>query len=1181
MALTSPGVQVTVIDESQYLPAATSSVPLVIFATAQDKTNPNGVGIAPGTTAANAGKLFQVTSQRDLVSLYGKPTFYQTADGTPIQGYELNEYGLLAAYSALNVSNRCYCLRADIDLASLVASTGRPTGAPANGTWWYDTTNSTYGIYLWNAITQTFTVTTPIVITDETSLDAGAPLGSIGNIGDYAVVAIGNYDPPSANNASTYWHKNQYNVWVALGSESWITSVDAIVGQYANPELTAGQTFDITLNSVNSYEVCTATIQVPSYPDDNVLGVAGEINDLGWQGVSAYVLGGRLRININQDINGAGIILDNQVGTVLDDIGIAERTWFAPACYYGTAAQMPLWGYGQDTPRPTGSVWIKVGAAGSGLTTAMKVYNSTTGSWVSKNVGLYTNEAAALYAYDATGGEAIPEATVYGQYNFNGTNESSPVYYWERIATGPTVVTGTVTDPSFTSGSYELTVYVTTPNSSSWTGPRTVSLADDTGAIDFVTAWQAANIPYTTATVTTDGAIQITHTKGGSIRISDINSVTGVSNGLLEAAGFEAGMTEGCKIGYYVNTTLDVSPTGGSGSGFSISVENDGDQYSITYISGGTSYTEGDVLTVLGSELAGNDGENDLVITVTSVNGSGAPLTVTLNNDSQSPAAVYDVMLSNFVEFTYTANEGAPTLVPDSYTNWFYSTTTQVDIMVNTSSGWQGYRNVNYNVNGFPLPSGVNATDPNGPIISASEPTLQSDGTALVYGDLWIDTSDLENYPIIRRWQKISSTKDAWILIDNTDQTSGTGVVFADARWSTDQDTINPANDPIPSIQSLLTSNNLDMDAPESANYPVGILLWNTRRSGNNVKQWRNDYFTAANFPDQPSYPTITGTWVSASGLNLQGVAYMGRHAQRNMIVESLKSVIDTNTAIRDEDNFFNLIATPAYPEVQQNMVLLNVARGETGYILGDTPMRLPDDATEIQAWATSQAAAGGPFRNTYLGLFYPSGLSNDLDGNQVVVPPSHMMLFTFLRNDQVAYPWFAAAGTRRGLIENATGIGYIDATTGEFQLIKTRIGIRDVLYINFINPLVFFTGQGLLNYGNKTSYDSSSALDRTNVARLVAYMRRQLQLAARPFVFEPNDALTRQQISSVVETLLVDLVAKRGIYDYLVICDDSNNTPARIDRNELWIDVAIEPVKAAEFIYIPVRILNTGELNA
>jgi hypothetical protein len=279
-------------------------------------------------------------------------------------------------------------------------------------------------------------------------------------------------------------------------------------------------------------------------------------------------------------------------------------------------------------------------------------------------------------------------------------------------------------------------------------------------------------------------------------------------------------------------------------------------------------------------------------------------------------------------------------------------------------------------------------------------------------------------------------------------------------------------------------------------------------------------------------------------------------------------------------------MATPYYPELQPNMVVLNADRGETGYIIGDTPMRLPDDATAIQAWATNAAGAtstgeeGLVTRNTYLGLFYPSGIAPDLSGNLVAVPPSHMMLRTFLRNDIISYPWLAAAGTRRGTIDNATNIGYLDATTGEFVTSKTRVGIRDVLYTNFINPLVFFTGVGLLNYGNKTSFNSSSALDRTNVARLIAYIRRQLTLAARPFVFEPNDALTRNQIAGVVETLMVDLVAKRGLYDYLVVCDESNNTPARIDRNELWIDVAIEPVKAAEFIYIPVRVLNTGELS-
>jgi hypothetical protein len=312
----------------------------------------------------------------------------------------------------------------------------------------------------------------------------------------------------------------------------------------------------------------------------------------------------------------------------------------------------------------------------------------------------------------------------------------------------------------------------------------------------------------------------------------------------------------------------------------------------------------------------------------------------------------------------------------------------------------------------------------------------------------------------------------------------------------------------------------------------------------------------------------------------------MGRNAQRAMVVQALRASIDTNTDIRDEDNYFNLMATPNYPELQPNMVVLNADRGETGFIIGDTPLGLADSATDIQAWATNAAGAvstgeaGLVTRNTYLGLFYPSGITNDLSGNQVVVPASHMMLRTFLRNDTVAFPWLAPAGTRRGNIDNALNIGYLNRSTGEFVPIKTRLGIRDVLYINQINPMVFFTGVGLLNYGNKTSFNSQSALDRINVARLVNYVRRQLTIAARPFVFEPNDQLTRNEITGVIQTLLVDLVAKRGIYDYLVVCDDSNNTPARIDRSELWIDVAIEPVKAAEFIYIPVRVLNTGEIS-
>lgn len=1186
MALTSPGVEVTVIDQSQYLPAPTNSVPFVLLATAQNKADPTGTGVAQATTAANAGKLFQVTSQRDLVTLYGNPFFYTTTTGTPIQGYELNEYGLLAAYSLLGVTNRCYVLRADVDLASLVGKTGRPTGNPTDGTYWLDTTNSTWGIYEFNQTTGKFTLQTPIVISDSSQVTAGFPLNSIGNIGDYAVVAYEINPVPTGDRQVFY--KTSSNTWAFIGGTAWRSDIPTVQGSEANPTLTAGNTFAINLNG--NFQ---ATITVPDAGGGfgTVAGVATQINNLGWTFLTASVVSGKLALYSKQyEIDGPKYInLIAGSGTVLDDIGITAGVYYEPKAVWGTAAEQPLWQTGQTVPRPTGSVWIKVGSAGTGMNPVLSKFSDATSSWVPKNVALSTSDWDITASLDATGGAAIPAGTIYGQYYYDEQFVSN-LYLWERLATGPTIVTGTNTAPSFTNGPYTASIYVTIPGSNVLSSPYTMTLADTTDATDFVTAWSAAGAPYTTAEVTTDGAIQITHTEGGVIIVDDTftsGGSKGTSSGLMTAAGFVAGAQAGVKNGPSVVTSfsgITQTATSGVGSGLSINVSTTYARYDLsptTFVSAGSGYAVGDTVTFPGASLGGSTPGNNLVARVATVSGGAV---TGLTYVSGTPSALYQVQLSNWGELStaYVANEGAPVAAPANNTNWFYSVEDEVDIMVNYNGNWKGYKNQNYDSNGFPTPTGSNATDPAGPIVSPTEPTTQSDGTALVYGDLWINTTDLEVYPVISRWQSVDSV-DQWVLIDNTDQVSSTGILFADARWAT-SGSVNPADDPIPTIASLLSSNYLDLDAPSSSLHPTGMLLFNTRRSGYNVKQYKVNYFSNANFPGD-SLPSEKDAWVSESGLMSNGAPYMGRQAQRAMVVQALRSAIDTNQEIRDEDNAFNLMATPNYPELQPNMVVLNADRGETGYILGDTPMGLADSATDIQAWATNAAGAtstgetGCVTRNTYLGLFYPSGITSDLSGNLVAVPASHMMLRTFLRNDTISYPWLAAAGTRRGIIDNATNIGYLDRATGEFQTIKTRVGIRDVLYTNFINPMVFFTGNGLLNYGNKTSFNSSSALDRTNVARLIAYIRRQLTLAARPFVFEPNDSLTRKQIAGVVETLMIDLVAKRGIYDYLVVCDESNNTPARIDRNELWVDVAIEPVKAAEFIYIPVRVLNTGEL--
>ena len=196
-----------------------------------------------------------------------------------------------------------------------------------------------------------------------------------------------------------------------------------------------------------------------------------------------------------------------------------------------------------------------------------------------------------------------------------------------------------------------------------------------------------------------------------------------------------------------------------------------------------------------------------------------------------------------------------------------------------------------------------------------------------------------------------------------------------------------------------------------------------------------------------------------------------------------------------------------------------------------------------------------------------------------MVQPPSNMMLRAIVRSDEISFPWLAPAGIRRGVVDNATAIGYVDATTGEFQSINVSQSVRDVLYENKVNPITFIPGTGITNFGNKTTTGVVSALDRINVARLVAYLRGRLEEIGKQFLFEPNDKTTRDEIKLATESLLNDLIAKRGIFDYLVVCDESNNTPARIDRNELYVDVAIEPSKAVEFVYIPLRIQNTGEI--
>ena len=1134
MALVSPGLSITVTDNSQYISNAVGTVPLVVMATAQDKTL-NGA-VCSGTTLANAGKLQIFGSQRDLSTAMGYPTFQQTSAGTPLHGDETNEYGLMAAYSALGLGNQLYAIRANVDLDQLQGTSVRPTGAVPDGTYWFDLADTTWGIYEWSASNQAFTNKTPLLITSSSQCSTTTqgsltnvytPLSTIGAIGDYAVVAsisttLGDYSNrifvKAGANSGDGNINGLKNTWVLLGTPHFHQSNPTVVASISNPTVPVG-------NLVINGNVVT----VGGSP--TIANVVSAINAASITGVSADTLNGALALYsdntstaVTSGDGGIKITTSGNATALLNSIGLSTGTYNCPNIQFSSFASPPYWNSTDATATPNGSVWLKTGATGGGLNLVLKQYTALTNLWNSIATPVYLNETVALTNLDPTAaGLNIPTGTVYilqdpttqgtGKLQFAGFKFKVRIVSGEVSATTPIIAAN-----AFTSGtSFQL--QVTVPGATVQTA--VVTLAGQ-NASDLVSAMLAANLPYLNVTLNSNNSITLTHTNGGDIYINLIN---GQPN---------------------FGTLLGLSSTTNA------------------YPNGSTNY-----------------------------------------------------FISGFNYVSYTFSTTQPVADPADGTLWYYSDPTVIDVMINDGTNWRGYQTGVTDARGYSL--GFGTLDPNGVIASASAPTTQSDNTGLMPGDLWLNTSDLENWPNLSRWNG-----SKWINLDNTDHITQNGVVFADARWDT-SGTTNPISDnetPIAGIASggsLITSNYLDIDAPNPALYPRGMLLVNTRRSGYNVKRYVEDYFvntafqvnnwsasTAYSYGQKALYgatiyvSTIAGTntntnnlptsgtgwsmlqqasWVTDSGLKDDGTPYAGHQAQRAIVVAAMNAAVEANTEIREEQFKFSLICAPGYPELITNLVALNNDRANTAFIIGDTPLDLSTNVVDITNWSNDTDGTGLATNDPYLAVYYPSGLSTDLSGNEIMVPPSHMALRTYMYSDNVSYPWFAPAGTRRGLVNNATDLGYLDTETGEFVRTGVSQALRDALYQLNINPITILPGIGLVVWGQKTRDPNTESMDRVNVARLVNYLRTIFASAGNAFLFEPNDKITRDQFAAQLNSALNDLVAKRGIYDYLVVCDTTNNTPDVIANNQMYADVAIEPEKAVEFIYIPIRLYNPGEI--
>jgi phage tail sheath protein FI len=169
-------------------------------------------------------------------------------------------------------------------------------------------------------------------------------------------------------------------------------------------------------------------------------------------------------------------------------------------------------------------------------------------------------------------------------------------------------------------------------------------------------------------------------------------------------------------------------------------------------------------------------------------------------------------------------------------------------------------------------------------------------------------------------------------------------------------------------------------------------------------------------------------------------------------------------------------------------------------------------------------------------------------------------------RNDINNFPWFSPAGTQRGAILNAVKLAYNPS--------KVQ---RDKLYSNRVNPVIFSPGAGITLFGDKTGLGKASAFDRVNVRRLFIYLENAISAAARDQMFEFNDEITRTNFVNTVEPFLRDVQAKRGIFDFRVICDETNNTAAIIDNNEFVADIFVKPARSINFIGLTFVATRTG----
>ena len=320
------------------------------------------------------------------------------------------------------------------------------------------------------------------------------------------------------------------------------------------------------------------------------------------------------------------------------------------------------------------------------------------------------------------------------------------------------------------------------------------------------------------------------------------------------------------------------------------------------------------------------------------------------------------------------------------------------------------------------------------------------------------------------------------------------------------------------------------------------------------------------------AHPDGATNWGStATGANFVGLS---NTVQSVSLSNGVSSVANTNNLIISYDKFKNadevdisLIMTSDHNSTVVAHVIDNISEHRKDAITFLSPER-----ADVINNVGSEATDSIDYRNTLTSssyAFMDSGWKYQFDKYNNTyrwVPLNGDIAGLCVRTDFERDPWFSPAGFNRGIIRNVTKLAWNPDKTD-----------RDELYKKGINPVVSFPGEGTILYGDKTLLSKPSAFDRINVRRLFIVLEKAIARAAKFSLFEFNDAFTRAQFIALVEPFLRDVQGRRGIYDFRVVCDETNNTPEVIDRNEFVGDIYIKPARSINFIQLNFVAVRTG----